>query len=194
VEEVAKEDSPKPDTDTDKELLEHLRKGERNVFAGMLFHHLFLNQANFSFAFDDLLSANNNNTYDHFEIFQSLFFGLQIGLNSIEAHKLVNSSDLGLLLGRTSSPDEVSIRRRLKELAKDNPAEKLIDYFANLFLTRGFIALEVFFIDGHFLPYYGLKALAKGYFTVRRLAMKGNEIYVVSDLSGRPLFFITEGF
>jgi hypothetical protein len=95
-------------------------------------------------------------------------------------------------LARTSSPDEASIRRRLKQMAEYHPAENLIDYFANLFLTKGFIDTEVFFIDGHFLPYYGLQALAKGYFTVRRLAMKGNEIYAVTDLSGKPLFFITE--
>ncbi|MDI6793340.1 MAG: hypothetical protein QME81_10805, partial [bacterium] len=106
---------------------------------------------------------------------------------------MINSHDLGLLSGRTSSPDEASIRRRLNQMAEYQPAEKLIDYFANLFLTLGFIDSEVFFIDGHFLPYYGLQVLAKGYHTVRRLAMKGNEIYVVSDLKGRPLFFITEG-
>lgn len=190
AEEFAKEDPPKPQTNTDREFLEHLKEGQRNVFAGMLFHHLFLNQVNFSTALDYLPSANN--TYDHYELCQAISFGLQIGLDSIEAHKLVNSRDLGLLLGRTSSPDEASIRRRLKEMAEYHPAENLIDYFANLFLTKGFIDTEVFFIDGHFLPYYGLQALAKGYFTVRRLAMKGNEIYAVTDLSGKPLFFITE--
>jgi transposase len=192
VEEAAKENPPKARTNTDKELLEHLKEGKRNIFAGMLFHHLFLNEVDFSTAFD-YLPGTNNNTYDHYELLEAIFFGLQIGLNSIEAHKLVNSRDLGLLLGRKSSPDEASFRRRLKEMAEDRPAENLIDYFANLFLTKGFIDPEVFFIDGHFLPYYGLQALQKGYFTVRRLAMKGNEIYVVSDLSGKPLFFLTEG-
>ena len=42
------------------------------------------------------------------------------------------------------------------------------------------------------LPYYGFKIIAKGYYTVRRLAMKGNNIYAVTDLNGKPLFFITE--
>jgi len=37
-----------------------------------------------------------------------------------------------------------------------------------------------------------VNVIAKGYFTVRRLAMKGNELYVITDLQGRPLFFITE--
>lgn len=191
VEELAREDAPNPKTDTDKAFLERLKKGQRNVFAGMLFHHLFLNQVDFPTAFDFL--PYDKNGYGHSEVIETIFLGLNIGLGSIEAHKLVNSRDLGLLLGRTSSPDEVSIRRRLNQIAADRPSENLIDYFADLFLTLGFINPEVFFIDGHFLPYYGLKVLAKGYHTVRRQAMKGNEIYVVSDLSGRPLLFITEG-
>jgi transposase len=191
VEEFAKEDSPKSQTETDREFLQRLKQGKRSFFAGMLFHHLFLNEVNFSTAFDYFPGANN--TYAHYELLEAIFFGLQTGLNSIEAHKLVNSQDIGLLLGKTSSPDEASIRRRLKMMAEYRPAETLIDYFANLFLTRGFIDKEVFFIDGHFLPYYGLQALAKGYFTVRRLALKGNEIYAVTDLSGKPLLFITEG-
>lgn len=191
VDELAKDDSPESQTKTDQKLLKNLEEGQRNVFAGMLFHNLFLNEVNFSTAFDSL--PYSQTTYEHYEICQSIFWGLQIGLNSIESHKLVNSRDLGLLSGRISSPDEASIRRRLKEMAEQRPSENLIDYFANLFLTKGFIEPEVFFIDGHFLPYYGLKAINKGYFTVRRQAMKGNEIYVVSDLCGRPFFFITEG-
>ena len=71
--------------------------------------------------------------------------------------------------------------------------KKNVGYFANLFLSLGFINPEVFFIDGHFLPYYGLKVLAKGYHTVRRIVMKGNEIHVVRDLDGKPFFSITEG-
>lgn len=190
TEEFSKENPPKPHTDTDKEFLDRLKEGQRNVFAGMFFHQPFLNRVNFTTAFDFLPGVHN--TYDHYEVIQAIFFGLNIGLSSIEAHKLVNSCDLGMLMGRISSPDEASIRRRLSQMAQYAPAENLIDYFAQLFLTQGFIDPEVFFIDGHFLPYYGLKVLAKGYYTVRRLAMKGNEIYVVSDLAGRPLFFITE--
>ena len=189
--ESAKEDAPKPSTDTDRKFLKWVTHGQRNVFAGMLFHHVFLNQVDFASSFDFLPGALH--TYRHYELMQSIFFGLHIGLSSTESHKLVNSRDLGLLSGRTSSPDEASIRRRLKEMAEYHPAEHLIDYFARLFLEKGFIDPEVFFIDGHFLPYYGLHLLSKGYFTVRRLAMKGNEIYVVTDLSGKPLLFITEG-
>ena len=191
VDEFADEDTPKPQTDTDKVFLDHLQQGQRNVFAGMLFHHLFLDRINFPNAFDSPSSVNN--TYNDYEVMETVLFGLNIGLPSIESHKLVNSRDMGLLLGRTSSPDETTIRLRLKQMAEFKPSEGLIDYFANLFLSLGFINPEVFFIDGHFLPYYGLKVLSKGYHTVRRIVMKGNEIYVVSDLDGKPFFSITEG-
>ena len=191
VDDFAKQDAPEPKTQKDTDYIECLREGQRNVFAGMLFHHLFLNKVEFFKTFDHF--ARPPNGYAHFEVMEAIIFGLNIGLRSIEAHKLVNSKDLGFLLGLTSSPDEVTIRRRFDRLAEYKLSEDLIDYFANLFLTLGFIDREVFFIDGHFLPYYGLKALAKGYFTVRRQALKGNEIYVVSDLKGRPLFSITEG-
>lgn len=190
VEEFANETPPKPQTLTYKKLLDNLEQGQRNVFAGMLFHHIFLDHIGFANAFD--LPSSANSTYDHYEIAQAIFFGLHIGLASIESHKLVNSRDIGLVLGRSSSPDEATIRRRLTQMAQFSPSENLIDHFANLFLTLGFINPEVFFIDGHFLPYYGLKVLSKGYYTVRRIAMKGNEIYVVSDLDGKPLFSITE--
>jgi transposase len=191
VDEFADEDAPKPKTDTDKKFLDGLQEGQRNVFAGMLFHHLFLDHISFPNAFD--FPSSINNTYDDYEVMEAILFGLNIGLPSIESHKLVNSQDIGLLLGRTSSPDETTIRLRLKQMAEFNPSESLIDHFADLFLSLGFINPEVFFIDGHFLPYYGLKVLAKGYHTVRRSIMKGNEIYVVSDLDGKPLFSITEG-
>jgi len=124
AEDFAEENTPKPKGATDKDFLERFKEGQRNVFAGMLFHHLFLNQVNFSTAFDYLPSANS--TYDHYELCQAIFFGLHNGLDSIEAHKLVNSGDPGLLLGRTRSPDEASIRRRVKEMAEYQPAEDLI--------------------------------------------------------------------
>ena len=114
-------------------------------------------------------------------------------IQSVEAVKLVNPSEFGLLLGRSRSPDKETLRERLTDLAEQYRSADLIDHFAERLLALARIDREVFFIDGHFLPYYGLSVLAKGYHTVRRLALKGNELYLVSDLKGRPLWFRTEG-
>jgi len=191
VEVFAGEKGPEAQTDTDEGFLDALRQGQRNNFAGMLLHHVFLDHIQFPDAFGQPDAGHN--LYADYEVMETVFFGLNLGLPSIESHKLVNSKDLGLMLGRNRSPDETTIRLRLKQMAELKPSEKLIDYFASLFLKYGFINPEGFFIDGHFLPYYGLKVLAKGYHTVRRMSMKGNEVYIVTDLEGRPLFSITEG-
>ena len=190
VEKFSQEEVIESSNTIEQEFIENLYKGKRNIFAGMLLHNLFLSQVDFSNAFDN--ASGYNNTYENYQIFQSIFYGLHIGLQSIESHKLINSSDLGLLLGKSGSPDEKTIRHRLKQISKNSPSEKLIDHFANLFLQQGLVDPEVFFIDGHFLPYYGISILSKGYNTVRRMAMKGNEIYAITDLDKKPLFFITE--
>ena len=95
-------------------------------------------------------------------------------------------------MGCSRAPDKETVRDHLTLMANHYLSDTLIDRFARRLLEQSRIDREVFFIDGHFLPYYGLNVIAKGYYTVRRLAMRGNELYAVSDLQGRPLFFITE--
>ena len=75
VDEFADEDTPKPQTDTDKVFLDHLQQGQRNVFAGMLLHHLFLDHINFPNAFD--LPSSVNNMYDDYEVMETVLFRVE---------------------------------------------------------------------------------------------------------------------
>jgi len=189
--EFSRDPSPKARRETERFLLERLRQGERSSFAGGLMHHMFLQEI----GFDELLgvfAANPSATYQSCEILGTLFHSALQGIDSIEALKLINDSELGVLVGCSRSPDKETMRDRLWFLAEQHMSGHLIDGFARRLLKLGQIDREVFFIDGHFLPYYGLHVIAKGYYTVRRLAMKGNELYAVTDLQGKPLFFITE--
>jgi len=176
---------------TEQNLIERLQGGERSPFAGSFMHHLFLNEINCEKLFD-CLPVIKGNTYQHRDIVTTIYFSIANGLKSIESLKLINPKDLGVVLGMVRSPDKDIIRTKLHDLSELNFSEPLIDGFARMLLEHQRIDDEVFFIDGHFLPYYGLAVIAKGYYTVRRLAMKGNELYVISDLNGRPLFSITE--
>lgn len=190
-EELGNETSPKGETDTEKHLIKRLQQGERCSFSGGLMHHLFLQEI----GFEDLLASfhlNSGSTYRSCEILATLFHSVNFGVPSIEALKLINVSEFGILIGRNRSPDKETVRTHLSQMAEHELSDKLIDSFAERLLQHGQIDPEVFFIDGHFLPYYGLKVIAKGYHTVRRLAMRGNELYAITDLKGRPLFFMTE--
>lgn len=190
-EEFSQESAPKAERETERFLIRRLQQGERNVFAGGMMHHLFLQEIGFEHLLQPL-PLSKWDTYQSGEILATLFHSVSQGIQSIEALKLVNASELGVLIGRHRSPDKDIIRDHLTQMAQHRLSGELIDRFARRLLERGRIDPEVFFIDGHFLPYYGLNIIAKGYYTVRRLAMRGNEIYAVSDLKGKPLFFITE--
>jgi len=190
-EECSSEGSVEVSGHSRQSLVERLSIGEHFNFAGQLMHHYFLNET----GFDEITSVypvNPDSVYQNQAILSTIFHGINLGVPSIEGLKLINASDMGVLIGQNRSPDKTTIRKQLSEMAELYKSDTLIDNFARVLLEQDFIDREVFFIDGHFLPYYGLKVIAKGYYTVRRMAMKGNELYVITDLQGRPLFFITE--
>ena len=176
---------------SEQDLITRLQRGELSPCAGSFMHNLFLQEINY-YNLMSCLATNTGTTYQYQDILTTLYFKIANGIKSIEALKLINSSSMGVLIGKSRIPEKEVMRDRLTSLAEQYLSEHLIDDFARILLEQNRIDSEVFFIDGHFLPYYGLNVISKGYFTVRRLAMKGNELYVISDLQGRPLFFITE--
>ncbi|MCI0495373.1 hypothetical protein L0Z72_10240, partial [candidate division KSB1 bacterium] len=176
---------------SEQDLIARLQTGERTPFAGGFMHHLLLQEINYA-TLMSCLPTIKGNTYQYQDMLSTLYFSIANDVKSIESLKLINSSCLGTLIGKSRSPDKDVIRNHLSSLSEANFSGELIDHFAKILLDQHRIDREVFFIDGHFLPYYGLHVIAKGYYTVRRLAMKGNELYAISDLQGRPLFFITE--
>jgi len=187
----SEEAPPTPDGKSEQRLMDRLQAGERCNFAGELMHHLFLQEI----GFEEITSAfplGTRDIYQSSDILAVLFHSINLDVPSIEALKLVNASEMGVVIGMNRAPEKEIIRDHLGKMAKHYLSSDLVDKFARILLQRNFIDREVFFIDGHFLPYYGLNIIAKGYYTVRRLAMRGNELYSITDLQGRPLFFITE--
>ena len=190
-EECSQEPPPQAKNEIQQSFIERLQQGMKCSFAGGLMHHLFMGEI----GFEEIMAPfplHPGLSYQSQDIMATLFHSIAQGLPSIETLKLVNSNEFGLLIGRSRSPDKKTLREHLGRMAELHLSSKIIDAFARTLLDQERIDREVFFIDGHFLPYYGLSVIAKGYFTVRRLAMKGNELYAITDLQGRPLFFITE--
>jgi hypothetical protein len=185
------EGPPKSEKKSDQRLIERLQQGERCNFSGELMHHLFLQEIGFE-QISSVFALTPGATYQSSEILATLFHSVNLGIASIEALKLVNAGELGVVIGMPRAPEKETIREHLAKMAEQQLSGSLIDRFAQALFEQDFIDPEVFFIDGHFLPYYGLNVIAKGYYTVRRLAMRGNELYAITDLQGRPLFFITE--
>lgn len=191
AEECANEPPVEVTGDAEQALVTRLQQGRECVFAGGLMHHLFLEETGFEELMADF-TPNIGSTYQGIDIMGTIFHSITQDIRSIEALKFVNATDLGLLIGRKRIPDKTTLRDHLSMMGQQGLSDLLIRQFAERLLADDRIDREVFFIDGHFLPYFGLQVIAKGYHTVRRIAMKGNELYMVTDLQGRPLFFITE--
>ena len=190
-EELAETKPPEAKTKAEEKLIEELQQGVRTSFAGELMHHLFLQEI----GFEELLSCypyQYGSRYQALDALETLFHSINLGFPSIESLKLANAGDLGLLIGQARAPEKETLRGILGRLAEQEQSPRLIEDLAQNLLEKQRIDKEAFFIDGHFLPYYGLHVIAKGYYTVRRMPLKGNEIYAVTDLQGRPLFFLTE--
>jgi transposase len=96
--EFSQQPSPQGRRETERFLLERLQQGERSSFAGGLMHHLFLQQI----GFDGLVgpfATNPSATYQSCEILGTLYHSVVQGIGSIEALKLINDSELGVLVG-----------------------------------------------------------------------------------------------
>ena len=191
TEECSKDAPPESDKASEQRLIRRLEKGGRFNFCGELMHHLFLREIGFK-SMTSIFPVNTSASYQSIDILSTLFHSINLGIRSIEGLKLVNAGELGVVMGLNRAPEKETVRDHLSSMAKLYLSNRLIDQYAESLLEQDFIDPEVFFIDGHFLPYYGLNVIAKGYYTVRRLAMRGNELYSITDLQGRPLFFITE--
>ncbi len=127
--------------------------------------------------------------YDTTTVALCALFGLALGTGSVEATKHLGRADVGALVGIASAPELRTLRRRLSVLA-DGCDPSVVQAA----LTRGLIGTaeppeQVFFIDDHFVPYYGARPVAKGWNTKRRHAQPGRDDTYIADLSGRALCF-----
>lgn len=132
------------------------------------------------------------NPYDLFHVLLTLFFAFFFQLASVEALKAENRAGWGLLLGLPAAPCVRTMRRQMQLLNACNLGPALSDALAKAYITLGIVQWGVLYLDGHFLPYYGIRNLRKGWFTTHRMAIPGNLQFLAHDLRGRPVFFLLD--
>jgi hypothetical protein len=78
----------------------------------------------------------------------------------------------------------------LHKVRELNKSEELIDEFALMYLKLGIAKWDVLYIDGHFLPYYGIYPITKGWHGVRKIPMKGSYNFIGVDAKFTPWIFL----
>ena len=117
-------------------------------------------------------------------------FVLQIlcGFFNPEQVKAAPAEALGPLLGHHRSPATATFRRRLPAMARDAAqVEAVGDELALQYLRLGWVQLDWWAIDNHFVPYFGRHDWGKTWWTQRRYAHPGHCQTAVHDAQGRPL-------
>lgn len=127
--------------------------------------------------------------FDSVRVALSVMFGFVLGAGTVEGTKHLARAELGALVGVAAAPELRTVRRRLAVMAAGCDPLGLQQALVRALIASAAPPEQVFFVDDHFVPYYGARPLAKGWNTKRRHAQRGRDDTYICDLAGRALCF-----
>jgi hypothetical protein len=170
--------------------LDRLEQGEDNAYAGGLLLTPLLARYRFLPTLSRVITIPTHEGYSLEELALSLFYLDLFGFRSLEDFKRAYPEEFGVLVGRAHSPSLFTLRRFLHQVRELGKGEALIEAFAQSYLQSGLAQWGVMYIDGHFMPYYGMHPITKGWHGVRQVPMKGSYNFLVVDERFTPWLFL----
>ena len=157
-------------------------------YAGAMLLHPFLSRL----GADDVLSslpAVAARRYDATSLVLGSAFGFVLGISSLEGAKHLRVADAGALVGLSSFPHLRTLRPRLASLAEACDPLAVQRVFAKAMLAADEAPPELFYVDDHFVTYWGSRPVQKGYNIRRHLAEPGRDDTFVVDERWRAICF-----
>ena len=173
-----------------RRYLDQLEQGYYNAYAGGLLFAPLLEHYSFLPTLKHIIDIPTYEGYTLEELCITLFYFDVFGFRSMEDFKTVYPEEFGILIGRSHSPSLFTLRRFLHRVRELEKSEKLIDEFALTYLKSGIARWGVLYIDGHFLPYYGIYPISKGWHGVRKIPIKGSYNFIGVDDKFNPWIFL----
>jgi hypothetical protein len=170
--------------------LDRLEQGEDNAYAGGLLLTPLLARYRFLPTLSQVITIPTHEGYSLEELALTLFYLDLFGFRSLEDFKRAYPEEFGVLVGRAHSPSLFTLRRFLHRVRELGKGEVLIEAFAQSYLQSGLAQWGVMYIDGHFMPYYGMFSITKGWHGVRQVPMKGSYNFLVVDERSTPWLFL----
>lgn len=170
--------------------LDQLEQGAFNAYAGGLLLAPLVKRCSLLPTLRRIITIDTYEGYGLEELCLSLFYLDSFGFRSMEDFKRVYPEEFGTLIGRSYSPSRFTLRRFLHKVRELKKSEALIEEFAYEYLKSGVARWAVLYIDGHFLPYYGMVPITKGWHGVRQRAMKGSYNFLGVDENFTPWIFL----
>jgi len=173
-----------------RRYLDQLEQGYHNAYAGGLLFTPILKHYSFMPTLRRVINIPTYEGYSLEELCLTLLYFDVFGFRSMEDFKRVYPEEFGILIGRSYSPSLFTLRRFLHKVRQLETSEKVIDEFATTYLKTGIAKWGVLYIDGHFLPYYGMYLITKGWHGVRKIPMKGSYNFIGVDDKFNPWIFL----
>jgi transposase len=170
--------------------LDQLEQGDYNAYAGGLLFAPLLQRYDFLRTISPVIPIATQEGYSLEELVLTLFYWDVFGFRSLEDFKRAYPEEFGVLIGRAQSPSLFTLRRFLHKVRELQRGEALIEAFASTYLRTGLAAWGVMYIDGHFMPYYGMYPMRKGWHGVRQMPMKGSYNFLAVDEQFAPWLFL----
>ena len=122
----------------------------------------------------------------------AIVFCFALRFRSLEDWKNGLRGDVGVLMGEPTAPSVLSLRTKVKALAESVDPLAVSREMFRRYLTLEPVWEGLYYLDGHFCPYYGQQPTPRGWDAKRRLAVKGHTDVYVHDARGRSLFFFSQ--
>ena len=112
-------------------------------------------------------------------------------IKTVESLRGEAPGEFGNLMGLDRVPEVRCLRGKMKELSKDDRAEKWAAHLARQWMEAESETVGTLYIDGHVRVYHGGKTKLPYKFVSReRLCLRGTTDYWINDAIGRPFFVI----
>ena len=157
-------------------------------YTGAMLLHPFLSRL----GADEILAslpAGAARNYDASRLVLASTFGFALGIDSLEGAKHLRKSDAGALVGVERFPDLRSLRPRLRALAASADPLDIQGAFAKAMLATDEAPPDLYYVDDHFVTYWGVRPVAKGWNNRRHVAEAGRDDTFVVDDRWRAICF-----
>lgn len=175
---------------TERTYLNELERGSYNVYGGGLLFVPLLHRYKFLETIKELINVRLEDGYNLDQLCLTLLYFDLFQFRSLENFKTCYQEEYGVLLGRLSSPSILTLWRFMEDVANLERGEDLAEGFAKVYLRFALTQWGAFYIDEHFIPYYGKENVSMGYHTVRQMPLKGSYSYTVIDEDFNPLLYL----
>jgi transposase len=167
------------------------RLGEAEVpsrYAGAMLLHPFLSRLGADEVLASLPPGAARN-YDASSLVLASTFGFALGIGSLEGAKHLCQADAGALVALERFPDLRTLRPRLRALAASADPLGIQGAFAKAMLGADGAAPDLYYVDDHFVTYWGARPVGKGWNNRRHVAEPGRDDTFVVDDRWRAICF-----